>query len=166
MNKNVIPTDFTISLALIDFLPVLFFSLTGIILGINLDSIIFLIGAALTFISGFIKVLWKIIVVKKKKNIWWMFIQMRIVMPIGFLIMIIAFIIASTTKNLKVFYSSLYNPVVIVFLLLGLITMVLMIIFSIKLDSTNVKSNWIEQITNSISQLSFFIAFLLAYLLK
>ena len=97
INKNTVPNDFTITLALIDFMPVLFFFGIYIILSMMLKSNLFFIGAILSFIFGFIKVIWKIIVVIKKKNIWILFLQMRIVMPLGFLISLIGFIIYFNT---------------------------------------------------------------------
>lgn len=165
INKNSVPEGFTVKLALVDFLPVLFFLLTSIVLGISFKSITFIVGASLTFIAGLLKVIWKIIVAIKNKNIWCLFVQMRIVMPIGFLIMIIGFIIYAINHDSSVFFSLLLNPFTIIFLALGVIGMILMIVFAIKLDSTNVKSNWIEQLVNGISQMCFFIAFLIALLI-
>ena len=92
MTKDTIPENFTLSLAFVDSLPVLFFGGSMILIGLLFGSPLFLIGAALCFWAGAAKVLWKIIVVTKKKNVWWMFLQMRIVMPIGFLLMLLAVI--------------------------------------------------------------------------
>ncbi len=166
ISKDMVPEGFSLSLALVDSLPVIFFGLASIILGLSFSSIIFIVGAIITFISGLIKVIWKIIVALNKKNIWWMFIQMRIVMPIGFIIMIIGFIIACFSSSISVFFSSLLNPICLIFLILGFIGMIMMVVFAIKLDSSNPKSNWIEQICNGISQACFFIGFLIAFLLK
>lgn len=166
ISKDIVPNDFSFSLAIVDFFPCLFFLLTSIVLGLSFSSIIFIIGSIITFISGLVKVIWKLIVVFKKKNIWSLFIQMRIVMPIGFIIMIVGFIVACFNIDLGIFFKSLLNPYSLVFLILGVIGNVLMIICAIKLDSSDKKSNWIEQTINTISQLCFFLGFLLAYLLK
>lgn len=165
MNKNIVPEGFTISMALIDGLPVLFFALMGIFLGIMLNSILFVVGAGVCFISGALKVLWKIIVVLKRKNVWPLFLQMRIVMPIGFLVIIVSFILACVNKSIKNL-ECIINAWSFIFLGIGIIGMILMIIFSIKLDSSNPKANWIEQICNSICQGSFFLAILIAFLLR
>lgn len=166
ISKDMVPEGFSVTLALVDALPVIFFGLASIVLGLSFSSIIFIIGACITFISGLVKVIWKIIVATKKKNIWAMFIQMRIVMPIGFIVMIVGFIIACFNENMNIFFNSLLNPLCIVFLALGFIGMAMMVVFAIKLDSSDPKSNWIEQICNGLSQACFFIGFLLAYLLK
>ena len=166
MNKDTIPTNFTLGLAIFDFVPVILFCLLSIVLGLSFSSIIFIVGSTMCFISGLLKVIWKIIVATKKRNIWFMFIQMRIAMPIGFLIMIIGFIYYCFTNDVSIFFNSLLNPFVLVFLVLGVIGMILMIIFAFKLDSSSAKSNWIEQITNSASQLFLFIGFLIALLIR
>ena len=77
MTKDTIPENFTLSLAFVDSLPVLFFGGSMIVIGLLFGSPLFLIGAALCFWAGAAKVLWKIIVVTKKKNIWWMFLQIE-----------------------------------------------------------------------------------------
>ena len=164
INKNIVPNDFTITLALIDFMPVLFFFGISIILSIMLKSNLFFIGSIISFISGFLKVIWKIIVVIKKKNIWILFLQMRIIMPLGFLISLIGIIIFFITKDSNILLTSFKNIPSIIFLILGLIGIVLMIVFSFILDSSNKKANWIEQICNSFAQLFILIACLFAIL--
>ena len=166
ISKNIVPEGFTVKLALVDSIPVIFFGLASIILGLSFSSITFIIGACITFLSGLLKVIWKIIVATRKKNIWPLFIQMRIIMPIGFLIMVIGFIISCFNNDMNIFFNSLLNPICIIFLALGLVGMAMMVVFAIKLDSSNPKSNWIEQICNGISQACFFIGFLIAFLLK
>lgn len=49
----------------------------------------------------------------------------------------------------------------VVFFTIGIIGMAAMSIFAKKLDGTDPKSNWIEQITNTIAQAAFFIGLLL-----
>ena len=73
MTKDTMPTGFTMGLAMVDALPVIFFGAATVLAGVMLKCPLFLIGAALCFFGGAVKVLWKIIVVLKKKNIWWMF---------------------------------------------------------------------------------------------
>ena len=166
INKNTIIEDFPLNLALVDLLPVIFFGLISVFLGLIFNSLIFIVGALITFTSGLLKVIWKIIVATKKKNIWFLFIQMRIIMPIGFLIMIVGFILYCLNNDITLFFNSLFNITSIIFLILGLIGLVAMIICSIKLDSSDLKSNWIEESINSVTQLFIFIAILVAYLIK
>lgn len=156
MTKDTVPENFTLSLAIVDALPVLFFGGSMILIGFLFGSQLFLIGAALCFWAGAAKVLWKIIVVTKKKNIWWMFLQMRIVMPFGFVLMILAVILNQNTINLHAVFTAVLSLPSVIFFAVGVIGMVLMGVFAAKLDSTDVRSNWIEQLTNAIAQASVF----------
>ena len=156
MTKDTIPENFTLSLALVDALPVLFFGGSMILIGLLFGSLLFLIGAALCFWAGAAKVLWKIIVVARKKNVWWMFLQMRIVMPVGFALMILAVILNRSEINLPAVLASVLSFPSVIFFAAGVIGMVLMGVFAAKLDSADVRSNWIEQLTNAIAQASIF----------
>ena len=156
MTKDTIPENFTLSLAFVDTLPVLFFGGSMILIGLLFGSPLFLIGAALCFWAGAAKVLWKIIVVTKKRNIWWMFLQMRIVMPVGFVLMILAVILNRSAINLSTVFAAIVSLPSVLFFAVGLIGMVLMGVFSAKLDSADVRSNWIEQLTNGVAQAAIF----------
>ena len=150
MTKDIVPEGFTLSLAMVDFIPVFAFFLTIIIITKKTYfNYLIIMGGFICFISGFIKVLWKLIVILEKKNVWWMFVQIRILMPIGFSMFLIGFI--SGWKN---FSNSFYNSSFYCrfFFSLWVIGMSLMSAFAAKLDSSDPKANWIEQITNSISQ--------------
>ena len=116
----------------------------------------FLTGAVLCFWAGAAKVLWKIIVVKKKKNIWWLFLQMRIVMPLGFALMIFAVIMNRSAVNLPAVFAAIVSLPSAIFFAIGVTGMVLMGVFAAKLDSADVRSNWIEQITNALAQAAVF----------
>lgn len=161
MSKDTVPQDFSLGLAAVDAIPVVFFGATAIVVGAILKSPLFIAGAVISFISGAIKVLWKIIAAVKKKNIWWMFVQMRIAMPIGLLVLIAGFISAIKTSALASLIHTAVSLPYIVFFALGLLGMVLMSVFAFTLDDSKAKSNWIEQITNGISQIMFFIGVLL-----
>ena len=160
MTRDTIPEDFTLSLALIDALPVLFFGGSIILIGLMFRKVLFLIGALLCFWAGAAKVIWKIIVVTKKKNIWWLFMQMRIVMPVGFLLMLLSVILNLKAIKLSVILTAVTSMPSVVFFAIGIVGMVLMGIFASKLDSSDVRSNWIEQITNALAQGSIFVGIL------
>jgi len=160
INKNTIPEGFTVGLALVDLLPVIFFGLTAILVGMLTNQPLIYAGAVICFVSGLLKVLWKFIVVLKKKNIWPLFLQMRICMPVGFLIVFAGIIISVVNGSAQVLAKVLQMPSLI-FLIGGFLGMGLMIFFAVKLDSSDLASNWIEQLTNSIAQLCFLIAFLI-----
>ena len=163
MAKDTVPENFTLSLAFVDALPVLFFGGSMILIGLLFGNPLFLVGAALCFWAGAAKVLWKIIVVTKKKNVWWMFLQMRIVMPVGFVLMILAVILNRNAINLSAVFAAVISLPSVLFFAVGVIGMVLMGVFAAKLDSADVRSNWIEQLTNAIAQAAIFVGILLLF---
>ena len=156
MTKDTIPENFTLPLAIVDALPVLFFGGTMILIGLLFGCLLFLVGGVLCLWAGAAKVLWKIIVVTKKKNVWWMFLQMRIVMPAGFALMILAVILNRSAINLPAVFVAIVSFPSVIFFAIGVTGMVLMGIFAAKLDSADVRSNWIEQLTNAIAQAAIF----------
>ncbi len=156
MTRDTIPEDFTLSLALVDALPVLFFGASVILIGLIFKNALFLTGAILCFWAGAAKVLWKIIVVKKKKNVWWMFLQMRIAMPVGFSVMLLAVILNRNAIDLHTVLAAVLSLPSVVFFAIGALGMVLMGVFAAKLDSSDVRSNWIEQLTNAAAQAAIF----------
>lgn len=164
VTKNTIPTDFTLSLALFDGLPVLFFAGSMILISLLFSSKLFLIGSLLCLFAGLCKVIWKIIVVLKKKNIWFLFIQMRITMPIGLMLMIIATLLNINNINFEIIKNNILSLPALIFFIIGIVGMVMMLIFGFTLDGSKKKNNWIEQTTNTIAQLSFFIGLLIIYI--
>lgn len=161
MTRDIIPDDFSLGLAIFDGLPVLFFGIATIMLGSLLRNPLFLMGAFMCFFAGVCKVLWKIIVVIKRKNIWWMFMQMRIVMPVGLLMMVLSFLISWRKPEVR---ESLHNIIVFpvnCFFIAFLVGMVLMMIFAFTLDGAKAKNNWIEQITNALAQFAFILGIVL-----
>ena len=161
MTKDTIPEDFTLSLAVVDAFPVLFFAGSMILIGFLFSSPLFLAGAGLCFWAGAAKVLWKIIVAARRKNIWWLFLQMRIAMPIGFVLMLLAVILNLKAIDLSAVLAAVISVPSVFFFAAGIVGMILMGIFASKLDSSDLRSNWIEQITNALAQAAFFIGILL-----
>lgn len=163
VTKDTVPTDFSLSLALFDGLPVLFFAGSMIVISFLFSSKLFLVGSLLCLFAGLSKVIWKIIVVLKKKNIWFLFIQMRITMPIGLLLMVISVITNKNSINYGLIKNSILSLPSLIFFIIGVVGMIMMLVFGFVLDGSKKKNNWIEQITNAVAQLSFFIGLLLLF---
>ena len=161
MMRDTVPDDFSLPLAVTDFIPVFFFWAGMLLIGKHLSSMLFSIGACVCLLSGLLKVLWKIIVVLKKKNIWPLFIQMRILMPLGFLMMLIGLIISRNSISLSSFCHSVFQLPSGIFFAITILGMILMSVFAVKLDSSDSRNNWLEEITNSIAQIALFIGLLL-----
>ena len=62
-------TQFTPLLALVDAIPVLFFGIAAIMLGVKIHNAIFFVGALLCFLAGFGKVLWKFLIATTGKDV-------------------------------------------------------------------------------------------------
>lgn len=164
ITKDIVPDDFTLSLVIVDAIPVVFFTLSMIIVGMIFKSSLFICGASLCLFAGAAKVIWKLIVVLHKRNIWVLFIQMRILMPVGFLMMAVSLIVRTKGELFSNILSVVLTWPTFIYFAAGLAGMILMTIFAFVLDSSNVKANWTEQITNGIAQFLFFIGFLITYI--
>lgn len=161
MNKKTIPEDFNLTLAIVDAIPVLCFFISIISISSIFKSKLFLLGAILMLCAGLSKVLWKIIVATKKKNIWFLFIQMRTIMPLGLILLIISLITNKELINFDLIIQSIISLPQLIFFVIGAFAMALMLIFGFVLDASKVKNNWIEQTTNIIAQLSFLIGIII-----
>ena len=150
ITKDTIPEGFSLLLAIVDILPVIFFCLALMIFSYRTSfySYYIILGGIVVLISGLIKVFWKIIAALKKKNVWWMFVQMRIIFPIGFSMIFFGMIQGYKNYSNYIYSASFINKLFFSLFILG---MILMSVFAVSLDQMNPKSNWIEQITNSIS---------------
>ncbi len=159
--KGKVPENFTVSMALVDCIPVLFFSIMVGIISLRFESIWFYIGAFLVILAGTLKCLWKFIVAIARKNIYPLFIQMRIIMPVGFLLILFSLILDHAKFAMESVVKQMTSFPAVIFYGLGLLGMCAMTIFAKKLDPADAKSNWIEQGTNALAQLCFLIGVLL-----
>ncbi len=161
MTKDTIPEGFSVSMALVDLIPVVFFGLSAVRIGSLFSSKLFMAGAAICLASGVVKVLWKLIAAVSQKNIWPLFVQMRILMPLGFLAMLAALIADRGELHGSAILAGLSGFPACIFFALGVLGMVLMTAFAFRLDSGDPKANWLEQGVNGIAQACFFIGLLL-----
>ena len=161
MTKNTIPEGFSVPMALVDLIPVVFFGLSAIKVGSLFHSALFMAGAVICLLSGVVKVGWKLIAAVSQRNIWPMFVQMRVLMPVGFLAMLTALVVDRAGLNGKAMLAGLTGFPACIFFLMGAFGMVLMTVFAFRMDSSDPKVNWTEQIVNGLAQLCFFIGLLL-----
>lgn len=157
ITKDTIPEDFTLALVVTDLVPVFFFGLSCLLIGKKFGSPLFILGASVCMASGTLKVLWKLIVVVWKKNVWPLFLQMRICMPLGFFMMIVSAILHRDVIAPGAVLNSLLQFPSCIFFAAGLVGMILMSVFAFRLDSSDSKSNWLEQMVNGAAQASFFV---------
>ena len=98
--KDSVPKGFTLSMALMDCLPVLFFTISAIFIALHFPSLLFLIGIFFVILAGLLKVSWKLIIALAHRDIRFFNIQLRYLMPLGFLIVI--YIFATIRQRLEI----------------------------------------------------------------
>lgn len=161
ITKDTVPEGFSVSLALVDLVPVVFFGLSAVRVGELFESALFTFGAVVCLAAGVVKVLWKLIAAVTQKNIWPMFVQMRILMPAGFALMIAALIAERAKLNGAAILAGLTGFPACVFFALGALGMAFMIYCALRMDSSDPKTNWLEQAVNAAAQICFFVGLLL-----
>lgn len=92
-----------------------------------------------------------------------MFVQMRVLMPVGFLTMFAALIVDRAGLNGEAMLAKLSGFPACLFFLAGALGMILMLVFTFRMDSSDPKVNWMEQTVNSLAQICFFIGLMLAW---
>ena len=158
MTRETIPEGFSAPMAFVDLLPVVFFGLSAVKAGNLFHS-----GRAVVcLLSGVVKVGWKLIAAVSQRNIWPMFVQMRVLMPVGFLTMFAALIVDRAGLNGEAMLAKLSGFPACLFFLAGALGMILMLVFAFRMDSSDPKVNWMEQTVNSLAQICFFIGLMLA----
>ena len=151
---------FTVPLALMDALPVLFFGAAAILLGWKLKSALFFVGAVVCLLAGTGKVLWKLILALRNRDIGILGAQLRFLMPVGFALMIFGAACAERTQVRSLLHAAVRLPSA-VFFAAGIIGVAGMILCARKFDRHDVRGNWIEQIINGAAQGCFMIGILL-----
>ena len=147
MEKN----QFTLSLALVDALPVLFFGAAAAILGVKLQSAVFIVGAALCLLAGAGKVAWKLLLALRGKDVAILGAQLRYVMPAGFLLMMIGGFFAEG-EILRTLVQAAVRLPSAAFFALTIVGMIAMIVCAKRFDRFDVRANWIEQGINAAAQ--------------
>lgn len=153
--------DFSIGMALFDAVPVILFSIEVFMIAVHFHNKIFIAGSLLCICGGLGKVIWKIIIAASGKDIVPLNRQMRVVMPIGFLGMILGAVTGMSRQSWTALGGKIISFPAVIFFGVTLIGMSMMGVFAKKLDSTKVRSNWIEQITNAVAQACFLAGVLL-----
>ena len=159
-SKPAVPEGFTLSLALVDALPVIFFGAATLVLGLKMASPVFAIGALLCFVGGAGKVTWKLIIALAHKNIPLLAKQMRFLMPAGFVLMIAGALIG--WQRAAQAFGALGGMPSLALVVVWFACMCAMGYFASHGDQTSARDNWIEQLTNAAGQAALLAAVLLA----
>ena len=149
-----VPEGFTLFMALVDCLPVLFFSVSSAILAARFNSRLFQAGVLLVILAGALKAGWKFVIALQHRDLRFLNKQMRYLMPAGFLLIILALFVAAVIRHMT-------NVPALFLFLTGAAGMGLMVWFAQKKDRRDAKANWKEQITNSVAQFCIMLGILL-----
>ncbi|MBQ0065448.1 MAG: hypothetical protein KBT48_06755 [Firmicutes bacterium] len=142
---------FTWKLALLDACPVLLFGISVLSIGAKFNNPFFRIGAILSFLAGLGKVVWKILLAWKQKDVRILSNQFKYCMISGAMIMFISTIMAKVNW-LSLFQAMCTMPSVI-FFGIGIIGMALMGYMAKNCSQEDAKNNWIEEVINTLAQL-------------
>lgn len=143
--------SFTVSMAAMDALPVLFFAVAAGALGMKLHDSLFFIGALVCFLAGAGKVIWKLLLALRKRDVRLLGAQLRYLMPIGFLLMLIGALRADRTLVHILLQAAGRMPSILFFCAAG-VGLIGMVACARRFDRRDVRANWIEQTINAAAQ--------------
>lgn len=155
------PAGFTLVLALVDCLPVLFFSISFGILTTRFDSNLLRIGVFLVILAGLLKVGWKFGIAPFQKNINVLNLQMRFLMPAGFLLILVSLFIDHNKWSWAAIFKHMTTLPAPFFFLGGIVGLGLLIWSAKNSNNQDAKVNWQEQIVNSFTQFCIMMGILL-----
>jgi hypothetical protein len=159
--QNKQPDGFTLALALVDCLPVLFFSISFGILTTRFDSNLFRIGVYLVILAGLLKVGWKLGLALFQKNVNVLNLQMRFLMPAGFLLILVSLFIDRNKWSWAAICKHVTALPAPVFFLGGIVGIGLLIWSAKNSNNQDAKVNWQEQVINSFTQFCIMMGILL-----
>lgn len=156
-----IPEGFTLSMALMDCLPVAFFCVGAGVLATRFDSTLFRVGVALVVLAGTLKVCWKLVLSLARRDVRFLNRQLRYLMPVGFSLALASLVVDRAKWSPVAVLAHVTAMPSLLFLVMGLAGMFFMAWFASHLDGRNAKANWKEQAVNAISQLCIMLAIVL-----
>ncbi len=152
---------FTLSMAIVDCLPVLFFCVSSGILAYRFDSILFRIGITLVILAGALKAGWKFVIALMHRDIPFLSRQIRYLMPVGFILMISALFIDHSRWSIDIVIRHLTHIPAVFFFILGVLGLIFLAWLAKSQNNRDAKANWKEQIINSFSQCCIMLGILL-----
>lgn len=153
---------FTLSLALMDAVPVILFVLMGMTVAHRFGDPLFSIGILLMTAGGACKVLWKLLLAVCHQDVHFLNRPLFIVlMPAGFLLAVLSVILSAGQIDWERLCFRIFSFPAVLFFVLGILGIAAMTIFFKIHDKNDPRNNWVEQLTNSFAQLMFLIGVLL-----
>lgn len=149
-------------LALVDLAPVLLFLISGLIMYSMYKSPLLLAGVLACFTGGFCKAIWKMIIVISRKDHPGLTRAFHILMPAGFALMILSVPVGGKAALAGLWRSLTMMPAA-AFFAAGFALMCLMGYLGSHIDNS-ARSNWIEEIVNTLAQLAVLAGVIAVYL--
>ena len=143
--------SFTVPMAAMDALPVLFFAVAAGVLGMKLRAPLFFAGALVCFLAGAGKVLWKLLLALRAQDVRLLGAQLRYLMPIGFVLMLIGALRADRTLVRTLLQEAGRMPSIL-FFCTAVVGLIGMVVCAGRFDRRDVRGNWIEQTINAVAQ--------------
>ncbi len=154
---------FTVSLALVDAIPVLLFGASMILVAGKFGHPLFIAGAVISTLAGCFKVAWKLILGLWKKDLRWLnkpFVPMQ---ATGFLCMLTSFVLGFGGIRWGAVLSGIVSLPAIVFFAGWLALMVFMGWYrKHKFRNDDAAANWTAQIVNCLGQACLLLGILFA----
>lgn len=151
----------TVSMAVVDALPVIFFSASAVFIAMIYKDLLFCIGAAVCVLGGLGKVLWKLIKAISGKDIRILFTGLRVLMPAGFVLIIIS--LFTGRADMSAVWESISGFPCVIFFAAGCVCMAAMTVLAFTADPADHRINWIEQTINSTAQLCFLLGIIIIW---
>lgn len=154
---------FTLGLALVDAIPVLSFGISMVILASRFDSLLFLVGAALSVLAGCCKVAWKMVLGIAQKDLKWLnkpFVPMQ---ATGFALIFVSLVLGFRKISWGGILSAATGFPSIAFFAAWIGCMVAMSWYrKHKFQRNDARSNWTAQIINAVGQTCLLLGILFA----
>lgn len=163
MKKNKNPDALVVSpaMAITDAIPVILFIVSAVLIALIFKSVLFCAGAALCILAGLGKVAWKLIKAFSEKDIRLLFVQMRVLMPIGFLLIIISLFVDNA--DFSAVWKNITDFPCVIFFSLGFAGIVAMSVLAVVTDPGSRCANITEQAVNSMAQLCFLLGIIIIW---
>lgn len=154
---------FTLSLALVDAIPVLSFGVAMVIIASRFDSTLFMIGAALSVLGACCKVAWKLVLGITKKNLRWLNKPFVPMMASGFMLLVASLVLGFGKIHWSGVLAAITGMPSLLFFLAWIGLMFVMSWYrKNKFNNDDARSNWTAQIINAIGQTCLLLGILFA----
>lgn len=143
---------FTLALALMDAVPVLCFGAAMVLIALRFGSLLFIAGACISTLAGCGKVLWKLILGIKKRNVIWLNRYFVPTQCVGFAMILVSFLFCFARIDWGAAAASVLRLPAVIFYTVWLAGMGTMLWYRKNRFDNSAKANWTAQSINCIAE--------------